>query len=259
MLTLRSLTCRFGQVVAVDSVSLDIPAGQMVGVIGRSGAGKSTLLRMINRLQKPTSGTIAFDGADITRLRGRALRDWRARCGMVFQQFNLTGRLDVLTNVLIGRLHRRPLLASLCGWFSAEDRLDALRILERFELADIALQRVDTLSGGQQQRVAICRAMMQRPEILLADEPVSSLDPHNAQRVMDALRTISREDGITVLANLHHLDTARAYCTRIVAMQAGRIVFDGPPDMLTSERLHAIYGTAGQDEDRAGAAQLLSA
>ncbi len=231
----------------------------MVGVIGRSGAGKSTLLRMINRLQEPTSGSVLFDGVDITRLRGRALSDWRTRCGMVFQQFNLTGRLDVLTNVLVGRLNHRPVLSSLLGWFTAEERLRALRMLERFELAETALQRVDTLSGGQQQRVAICRAMMQEPRILLADEPVSSLDPHSATLVMDALRRINQQDGITVLTNLHHLDTARTYCDRIIAMQTGRVVFDGMPDMLTSARLRSIYGVSEEEFNRVEAAVLIPA
>jgi len=246
MLELDRLTRRFGSVTAVDGVTLSIPAGQMVGVIGRSGAGKSTLLRMINRLVEPGEGRITFEGRDVTALRGAALRDWRSDCAMIFQQFNLVQRLDVLTNVLIGRLNRRHgllnRLGALAKRFSAEERAMALALLERFGLLDQALQRADTLSGGQQQRVAICRALMQEPRMILADEPIASLDPANAQAVMDTLRRVNREEGLTVLVNLHDLDTARYYCDRIVAMQAGRVMFDGAPEALTEERVRAIYG-----------------
>jgi len=252
MLRLCGLTRRFGAVTAVDAIDLDIPAGQMLGIIGRSGAGKSTLLRMLNRLQEPSAGTIHFGDTDVTALRGKALRDWRASCAMIFQQFHLIARLDVLTNVLIGRLNHRPTLASLFGLFTAAERAMAVQVLERFGMAEVALQRAGTLSGGQQQRVAICRALMQEPRLLLADEPVASLDPHNARLVMDALRFVNREDGLTVLTNLHDLDTARAYCERIVALDRGRVVFDGPPDALTAERVEKVYGIS-EDEFRAEA------
>jgi phosphonate transport system ATP-binding protein len=254
MLKLQNLTRRFGDCAAgdgkgraaVDGVTLSIPQGQMVGIIGRSGAGKSTLLRMVNRLTEPTSGRILHDGTDVTALRGKALRGWRTRCAMIFQQFNLIQRLDVLTNVLVGRLNHRPgplaTLNSLFLRFSPEERAMALDALDRFDLAEQALQRADTLSGGQQQRVAIARAMLQEPRLLLADEPIASLDPRNARVVMEALRDVNRRDGLTVLVNLHHLDTARRYCGRIVAMQAGRVVFDGPPGDLTAERVEDIYG-----------------
>ncbi len=247
MLVIEGLTRRFGSVVAVDGVDLSVPAGQMVGVIGRSGAGKSTLLRMINRLQEPSSGSIRFGTTDVTALRGRALRDWRTQCAMVFQQFNLVPRLDVLTNVLMGRLNHRGQVASLLGLFSAAERAMGLSALERFDLAGVALQRAGTLSGGQQQRVAICRALLQEPRLMLADEPIASLDPRNARVVMDALRRIHREDGLTVLVNLHHLDTARHYCDRIVALAAGRVVFDGTPAELTPGRVRDVYGV-GEDE-----------
>ncbi|PHK93241.1 phosphonate ABC transporter ATP-binding protein [Pseudoroseomonas rhizosphaerae] len=248
MLELQNISRRFGATQAVSGVSLKVPAGQMVGVIGRSGAGKSTLLRMINRLTEPSEGRILHDGVDVTALRGQSLRDWRTRCGMIFQQFNLVQRLDVLTNVLVGRLNHRPgplgTLASLFKSFPAEERAMALMALDRFDLADQALQRADTLSGGQQQRVAIARALMQEPRIILADEPIASLDPRNARTVMDALRDVNRRDGITVLCNLHHLDTAREYCTRVIAMQGGRMMFDGPPEGLTAARLREIYGVS---------------
>jgi phosphonate transport system ATP-binding protein len=251
MLELQGLTRRFGTVTAVDRVSLAIPDGQMVGIIGRSGAGKSTLLRMLNRLTEPSEGRILHDGQDVTALRGAALRRWRTDCAMIFQQFNLVQRLDVLTNVLVGRLNHRPgpfaTLTSLLKMFTVEERAMAIASLDRFDLADTALQRADTLSGGQQQRVAICRALLQQPKFLLADEPIASLDPRNAKTVMDALRQVNREDGITVLTNLHHLNTARAYCDRIVAMQGGRVMFDGTPAELTGERVREIYGVS-EDE-----------
>ncbi|WP_144299779.1 phosphonate ABC transporter ATP-binding protein [Elioraea rosea] len=242
MLELQGLTRRYGSVTAVDEVSLSVPNGQMLGVIGRSGAGKSTLLRLINRLAEPSEGRIMFDGADVTALSGTALRAWRTRCAMIFQQFNLIQRLDVLTNVLVGRLNHRGTLSSMFKLFTAEERALAIRTLDRFDLADAALQRAETLSGGQQQRVAIARALVQEPRILLADEPIASLDPRNGRVVMEALARINREDGITVICNLHTLDTARAYCDRIVGMAKGRVVFDGPPAALTAPMVRAIYG-----------------
>jgi phosphonate transport system ATP-binding protein len=265
MLELQALTRRFGATTAVDGVSLAVPAGQMLGIIGRSGAGKSTLLRLVNRLVEPSAGRILAEGRDVTALRGRALRAWRRDCAMVFQQFNLVQRLDVLTNVLVGRLaHQHGLrraMVLLAGAFGAEERAMALAALDRFGLAEVALQRAETLSGGQQQRVALCRALLQEPRLILADEPIASLDPANARAVMDALRQVNRAEGITVLVNLHHLDTAREYCDRILAMQAGRVVFDGPPEALDAARVRTIYGVteaefAAEAAARAAAAQL---
>ncbi|TCL71956.1 phosphonate ABC transporter ATP-binding protein [Rhizobium sp. BK251] len=249
MLALRNVTRRFGNKLAVDSVTLDIPQGQMVGVIGRSGAGKSTLLRMINRLAEPTSGSIQFAGVEVSALRGQALRDWQRDCAMIFQQFNLVGRLDVLTNVMLGRLNHRPTMLSLLNIFSHEERIHAIAALERLGIEQTAMQMAGTLSGGQQQRVAIARALMQKPKMVLADEPIASLDPLNAKIVMDALRDINECEGITVITNLHTLDTARNYCERIVGMAAGRVVFDGKPSELTAPAVTAIYGT---DKDGAG-------
>ncbi|MCG8508664.1 MAG: phosphonate ABC transporter ATP-binding protein [Rhodospirillales bacterium] len=243
MLKVEELVKVFGDTRAVDGISLEIPRGQMVGVIGRSGAGKSTLLRLINRLIEPTVGRIQFDGTDITGLRGRALRDWRARCAMVFQQFNLVHRLDVVTNVLVGRVRHRSATMTLLKNFSVSERAMAVRALDRLEMAEYGLQRAGTLSGGQQQRVAIARALVQEPRMILADEPIASLDPNNARRVMDALRRINREDGITVLCNLHHLDTARAYCDRIIGMAGGKIVFDGAPADLDMATMRDIFGS----------------
>jgi phosphonate transport system ATP-binding protein len=239
----------FGAIAAVDGVALEIPEGQMVGIIGRSGAGKSTLLRMINRLLDPTRGRIHFKGMDITSLRGGRLLEWRTRCAMIFQQFNLVKRLDVFTNVLIGRLSYHRTLPSLLKWFSRQERAMAISALERVEILEQALQRVDTLSGGQQQRVAIARALLQEPEMILADEPIASLDLRSSTMVMDTLQRINREDGITVIASLHNLATARAYCDRIIGMAEGKVVFDGAPSMLTPDTVCAIYGVEGAREE----------
>lgn len=244
-LSLRGVTRQFGDTTAVDNVTLDIDPGQFVGVIGRSGAGKSTMLRLINRLIDPTAGSVSFDGAEVTALRGRALRNWRRDCAMIFQQFNLVDRLDVLTNVLIGRLAEHGFLSSMAMRFTDEERAMAIEALDRLDLVPQALQRAGTLSGGQQQRVAIAKALVQQPKVMLADEPIASLDPANATLVMDGLKRINQEDGLTVLVNLHTLDTARAYCDRIVAMRAGRVMFDGTPTQLTDDVVRDIYGLDG--------------
>jgi phosphonate transport system ATP-binding protein len=242
MLHLENLSKRFGGTVAVDNVSLVLEPGRFIGVIGRSGAGKSTLLRLINRLIEPGSGRIRFDDLDVTALKGRALRDWRRRCAMIFQQFNLIGRLDVMTNVLVGRLTYTSTLASVLRLWSADDRAAALTALDLFGMAESAGQRVDDLSGGQQQRVAIARALAQQPQLILADEPVASLDPRNTALVMDALAQVNCDFGITVLCNLHSIDLARRYCDRLIGMAAGRVVFDGPPGALTPAILRDLYG-----------------
>ncbi len=247
MLRIEALTKTFGEVRAVDAVTLDVPKGQMLGVIGRSGAGKSTLLRMLNRLAEPSAGRIVFDGVDVTKLKGFELRRWRSRCAMIFQQFNLVPRLDVLTNVLLGRLNGHGFVASMLASFPAQERADAIRALDRLDMTPQALQRADTLSGGQQQRVAIARALMQRPDVLLADEPIASLDPRSAGIVMDALRRINKEDGLTVVCNLHTLDTARTYCDRVVAMLAGKVVFDGHPQELTEATVRRVYGVEANE------------
>jgi phosphonate transport system ATP-binding protein len=242
VLVLDGVTKAFGNSVAVSDVSVRIPAGQFVGVIGRSGAGKSTTLRMMNRLTDPTRGRITWNETDVTALTGRGLRDWRRRCAMIFQQFNLVGRLDVLDNVLMGRLTHTPVWRSTTKMWSREDRTIAMAALDLLDIAQLATQRADNLSGGQQQRVAICRALVQEPEIVLADEPVASLDPRNAKIVMDALLRINRSFGITVLCNLHSLDLARTYCDRLVGMAAGRVVFDDLPAALTDDVARELYG-----------------
>ena len=247
MLVLEGVSRRFGGKLAVSDVSLEIAPGSFVGVIGRSGAGKSTLLRMLNRLVEPSAGRIHFDGVEVGTLKGRALRAWRARCAMIFQQFNLVGRLDVLTNVLTGRLNQTSTPRSLMRLWSAEDKAIALSALEQFDIANLAAERAENLSGGQQQRVAIARALVQEPEIILADEPIASLDPRNTRVVMDALLRINKHYGITVLCNLHSLELARGYCDRLVGMAAGRVVFDGSGSELTESAARDLYGLEAQD------------
>ncbi len=248
-LKIERVSKHFGSMAAVDGVALDIPEGQMVGIIGRSGAGKSTLLRMINRLLDPSRGRITFGEKEITSLHGRKLLEWRSRCAMIFQQFNLVKRLDVFTNVLIGRLSYHSTLPSLIKRFSRQERAMAIEALERVDLVDQALQRVDTLSGGQQQRVAIARALLQQPEMILADEPIASLDLRSATMVMNTLQRINREDGITVICSLHNLATARACCDRIIGMAEGKVVFDGAPALLTPQIVCAVYGVEGAREE----------
>lgn len=246
MLRINKLTKRFGDKTAVDAATLDIDKPCMIGIIGRSGAGKSTLLRMVNRLESATGGSIVFEGRDVTALRGKDRRAWQSECAMIFQQFNLVPRMDVVSNVLHGTLNRRSALATMFNLYPMDDIRQAIDILDRLGIAEHAAKRAEALSGGQQQRVAIARALMQDPKIILADEPIASLDPMNAQTVMEALRRIHEEDGRTVIANLHTLDTARRYCDRVIGMRDGKIVFDGLPEMLTTGVAREIYG-AGAD------------
>jgi phosphonate transport system ATP-binding protein len=242
MLEVEGVTRRFGARAAVDNVSFRVDRPAFVGIIGRSGAGKSTLLRLMNRLTDASAGAIRVDGRDILALNGREARAWQSQCAMIFQQFNLVPRLDVAQNVLHGILNRRSTLQTLFNLWPRADILKALEILDRLGIADQAPKRAEALSGGQQQRVAIARALMQDPRIILADEPIASLDPMNAQVVMDTLRRINLEDGRMVIANLHTLDTARRYCDRVIGMRDGRIVFDGEPAQLSTGVARDIYG-----------------
>ena len=247
MLELQSVVKSFGSKRAVDGVSLAVPRGQMLGIIGPSGSGKSTLLRVINRLSDASSGSVRFEGTDVSALHGRALRQWRARCAMIFQQFNLAGRLDVLTNVMMGRAFHVPQWRALLKLWSDDDKALALSALDGFDMARLAGQRADTLSGGQQQRVAIARALVQEPEIVLADEPIASLDPRNTKVVMDALQHINRHFGITVICNLHSLDLARSYCDRLVGLAAGQVAREGAPAALTDTVARGLYGLESAD------------
>ena len=242
MLVLESLTKRFGANLAVDRATFKLDRPIMLGIIGRSGAGKSTLLRMMNRLTDASDGSLMFEGRDVLSLKGAEKRAWQSQCAMIFQQFNLVPRMDVVSNVLHGTLNRRSTFATLFNLFPRDDIHRAIDILDRLGIAQHAPKRAEALSGGQQQRVAIARALMQDPKIILADEPIASLDPMNAQVVMEALRRIHEEDGRTVIANLHTLDTARRYCDRVIGMRDGRIVFDGTPAQLTTGVARDIYG-----------------
>ncbi|MEL6751412.1 MAG: phosphonate ABC transporter ATP-binding protein, partial [Pseudomonadota bacterium] len=218
-----------------------------IGIIGRSCAGKSTLLRMINRMTDVSSGQILVHGVDVAKLQGAEKRAWQRKCAMIFQQFNLVPRLDVLTNVILGRLNQQSTLRASLKFFTSDERHTALRLLDRFGVAQAALQRAETLSGGQQQRVAICRAMMQEPEFVLADEPIASLDPLNARLVMQALRSIHEDEKITVVCNLHTLDTARTYCDRVIGMRGGEVVFDAPSGQLSDRMAREIYGAEADE------------
>lgn len=247
MLKIEGLGRQFGKVTALQDVTLTVAAGEFVGIIGRSGAGKSTLLRLINRLIEPTAGRILFGEEDVLAKRGRALQDWRRRAAMIFQQFALIDRLSVLDNVLVGRVATVPRWRSWTLSWPVDDRAQAIEALARLDMTDHALKRADQLSGGQQQRVAIARALVQAPRLILADEPVASLDPRSTKAVMDALAQINREDGLTVLCNLHHIDLARQYCRRIIGINAGRVVFDGPVETLDAAAITRIYGQDGEE------------
>jgi phosphonate transport system ATP-binding protein len=234
---------------ALRDLSLAVPDGQFLVIVGLSGSGKSTLMRCVNRLVEPTSGRIWLDDAEITGVPPAALRAVRRRIGMVFQQFNLVRRHSVLVNTLTGALGRTPVARSLVGRFTAAERAAAVATLQRVGLGDLTGRRADTLSGGQQQRVAIARALLQEPRLILADEPVASLDPATSHSVLRYLEEINREDGLTVLCNLHFLSLARRYAHRVVALRAGEIVFDGPPDAITRERFRQIYGEEAVEVD----------
>nr|WP_126976143.1 phosphonate ABC transporter ATP-binding protein [Frigidibacter oleivorans] len=242
MISVEGVTKVFSRNTAVDNMTFAVDRPCMIGIIGRSGAGKSTFLRMMNRLTDATAGRLLFEGRDVLALKGADKRAWQSECAMIFQQFNLVPRMDVVSNVLHGLLNRRGTLATMFNLWPTADIHRAIDILDRLGIAEQAPKRAEALSGGQQQRVAIARALMQDPKVILADEPIASLDPMNAQVVMDALRRIHEEDGRTVIANLHTLDTARRYCDRVIGMRAGRIVFDGTPDLLTTQAAREIYG-----------------
>jgi len=243
MLRIEHLTKVFpGGVAALNDVSLTVHDREFVVIIGLSGSGKSTLLRCVNRLVEPTSGKVFLDDVEITALSPGELRKTRKRIGMIFQQFNLVKRSSVLTNVLSGRLGSVPPWQSLMKHFPRDDFKRAFVNLERVGIPEKAYQRADTLSGGQQQRVAIARALMQDPILMLADEPVASLDPATSHSVMRYLEEINQQDGITILCNLHFLSLARRYATRVIALKAGEIVFDGLPTEIDEKRFREIYG-----------------
>ena len=254
ILQVKDLHKSFGPSAHVlRGINLQVAQGEFLGIIGLSGAGKSTLLRCVNRLIEPTSGEILFpeaifngqaDGAwrDVLKLNRHELRLLRRKVGMIFQQFNIVKRLSVIENVLTGGLGYQPPLKSCLGLFSREEKCRALTNLDRVGLLDHAYKRADELSGGEQQRVAIARTLMQNPAVILADEPVSNLDPRLSRLILDILKRICVEDGITALASLHTLDLAREYADRVVGLKAGRVFFDGPTKDLTEAVVEGVYG-----------------
>jgi len=243
MLEVKNLTKIYeGGVKALDNVSFTVEPGEFLAVIGLSGSGKSTLLRCINRLVEPTEGQILWDGVDVTAANQSEIRLIRRKIGMVFQHFNLVSRSPVITNVLAGRLGYVNPALSIFNRFPKEDTEAALRQLERVGIQDQAYKRADELSGGQQQRVGIARAMIQEPEMILADEPVASLDPVLAHTIMQYLETINDEDGVMVLCSLHFLDLVHRYADRAIALNEGIMMFDGPPKAIDDEKFKEIYG-----------------
>ncbi|MBE6107465.1 MAG: phosphonate ABC transporter ATP-binding protein [Erysipelotrichaceae bacterium] len=229
-------------VKAMDDVNLKIEQGEFVGIIGLSGAGKSTLIRTVNKMIDTTEGTLTVNGIDVSKLKGKELRKFRRKIGMVFQSFNLVTRTSVINNVLSAKVADMSLLRTLFGLYSKKDKIEALEALDKVGILDKAYTRADQLSGGQMQRVALARTLAQNPEIILADEPVASLDPVMADVVMEDFRRINREMNITVIINIHHVDLALQYTNRIIGIQAGKIVYDGPVSGVNDEVLRMIYG-----------------
>ena len=227
---------------ALQSVNLEVEKGEFLVVIGLSGSGKSTLLRCINRLHDPTSGSVVFNGQEVTELRGRELRAVRGNMGMIFQHFNLIPRKSVLENVLTGALARTGLVTSLLSLYSKKERERAAEYIRIVGLEGKEKSRADNLSGGQQQRVSIARALMQNPQLLLADEPVASLDPATSHSVMRYLKKINEEMGVTVICNLHFLSLVRAYAGRVIALKDGRIIYHGSPQEIDEDWFKRIYG-----------------
>ena len=227
---------------ALKNISLEINQGEFVAIIGLSGAGKSTLLRTINRMHDISEGSLTVDGEEVNSLKGKELRKFRRKIGMVFQSFNLVTRTTVVNNVLTSRVPDMPLWKSIIGLYSKEDKVIALEALDKVGILDKAYVRADQLSGGQQQRVALARTLAQKPEIILADEPVAALDPITAKQVMDDFKKINKELNMSVLINIHHVDLALKYADRVIGIKAGEIVYDGPSAEVDSEVLKQIYG-----------------
>ena len=237
---------------ALNNITLEIEQGEFVAIIGLSGAGKSTLLRTINRMHDITDGKLTVNNQEVNHLRGKELRKFRRKIGMVFQSFNLVTRTTVIKNVLTSRVPDMPLWKSIIGLYSKADKIIALEALDKVGILDKAYIRADQLSGGKQQRVALARTLAQKPEIILADEPVAALDPVTAGQVMDDFKKINKEMNISVLINIHHVDLALKYCDRVIGIKAGEIVYDGPSKDVDSEILKEIYGRELADNEVMG-------
>ncbi|WP_078430249.1 phosphonate ABC transporter ATP-binding protein [Alkalihalobacterium alkalinitrilicum] len=236
----------------LKNVNLKINQGEFVVIVGLSGAGKSTLIRSMNRLVTPTNGELLIDEEDILKYKQRKLRKLRTEVGMIFQNYNLVKRSTVMKNVISGRLGHTSTLRSLLNLYSKEDIALAYNSLQRVNIAEKVYQRADQLSGGQQQRVAIARVLTQQPKIILADEPVASLDPPTSHQVMTYLRKVNKEDNITTIVNLHFIDMAMEYADRIIGMRAGEVVFDGPSSEVSEQTFEEIYGRKIREDDLVG-------
>lgn len=245
ILTFDHVTKRYGNgVCALKDVSLSVHPGEFISIIGPSGSGKSTLLRSINKLISTTEGNIFFDGENVSALRGGKLRKNRSKIGMIFQNYNLVYNLSVLQNVLHGRLGHMSGIRGILGLYPEADKEKAWTLLEEMGLEKFGYNKAGNLSGGQKQRVGIARAIIQDPKILLCDEPIASLDPSSAKVIMDLLKSTAQKRGIPCLVNLHQVDVAMRYSTRIIGLHAGEIVFDGEPESLSDSVLERIYGTS---------------
>lgn len=226
----------------LKDINFEVESGEFVSIIGPSGAGKSTLLRCINRMVDINEGTVTFDGLDVGSMKKKQLRKLRTNIGMIFQHYNLVPRLTVIENVLHGRFGYKTSLQGILGRFTEEEKERAFSLLDKLGIAEHAYKRCDQLSGGQQQRVGICRALIQDPKLILCDEPIASLDPNSSKIIMDYLRTITEEMGITCLVNLHQVDVAKDYADRMIGLKKGEIVYDGPSKLLYQDQIENIYG-----------------
>ncbi len=248
LLELENLSMEYEKgIKALSNVNLSVEEGEFISIIGKSGAGKSTLLRCINRLINPTGGKVYFAGKDMGKLSNKGLREMRREIGMIFQHYNLVDRLSVLNNTCHGRLGYTGTIKGALGLFNKDDIENATKILVQLGLKDQIHKRCDQLSGGQKQRVGIARALIQNPKLILCDEPIASLDPNASKVIMEHLKKINEEMGITVINNLHQVDVALAYSKRIIGVRAGEVVFDGKPSELTKEGIHDIYGSEAGD------------
>lgn len=251
LLSIKNLKKHYGPTKAVDDVSFDIKTGEIITIIGRSGAGKSTVMRCVNRLVQNNGGNIIFNGVEIqNKMEGKVLRSTRCKIGFIFQHFNLVYRLTVFQNVLHGRLGHMSTVNSVLGKYSEEDKEKAFQILQSLGLEDQIYKRAGDLSGGQKQRVGIARALIQEPSLLMCDEPIASLDPVTSRTIMDIIVGQAKKRGIACLINLHQVDFAKEYSTRILGMKAGKLVFDDSPELLTDDKIDEIYGAAPEQGDK---------